>query len=143
MLGGQGAKPEAIAAVNDQMFAVKEALYLAKDTIFVLKDEVAQMVDRVKELEHRLAQREGHSLEKIGPGAFAYVRSDAAEAIKEGPWLCQSCFDDGKQSVLQFEKSDWKLDLFQCPRCKAGIRIPNDFEMTCETASTRDRFDGY
>lgn len=139
----ESAKPEEIAAANDQLLQVKEALYTAKDTIFVLKDEVAQMVDRIKELEHRLAQRDAHSLTKISDGAFAYVRSDAAEAVKGGPWLCQPCFEEGKQSVFQLEKRDWHFDLFQCPRCKATIQVPNDNKPTIATARIRNRFDDF
>jgi len=143
LLGNKAAEPEAVAAAHQQVLEVKDALYTAKDMIFAQKDQIAQLVDRIKELEVQLAQRDEHTLESIAPGAFAYVRKDAAEAVKSGPWLCQNCFEDGKQSVFQFKKRDWHFDLFECPRCKAGISIPNGRRMDVLVAPSLNRFDGF
>jgi len=139
----RGAKPEEIAAANEQMFQVKDALYAAKDTIFALKDTVAEMVERIKELEHRIAQREAHSLTKIGVGAFAYVRSDAGEADKGGPWLCQTCFEAGKYAVFQIQKRDFHVDRYKCPLCGAEIQVPNDIKMEAMAAPRIDRFSDF
>ena len=134
---------EAVAAAQKQALEMKEALYAAKDTIFALKDQVAELIDRVKELEVQQARRGEHVLQQLGPGAFAYVPKDAHDAVKQGPWFCQPCFEDGKLSVLQLSKPDFHADEFQCPRCHAVVRIPNDREMEVLTARSPNRFDGF
>lgn len=127
---GGDSDPEALAAAKEQILEVKEALYAAKDSIFTLKDQLAESGAQIKELERRLAQRDESALEKVGPGAFVYVGKSAPEALRNGPWLCQSCFDDGKVAVLQFEKQDWGHDTHKCPRCNTLVRVPNDVKWT-------------
>lgn len=139
----RGAHSEAVAAVQEQAREAKEALYTAKDQMFVLKDQIAELVDRIKELEVQLARRDEHVLQQIGPGAFAYTPKDVHDAVKNGPWLCQACFDDGKQSVFQISDMNFGFDEYQCPRCKSVIRAPNERKMEVFTAGRSNRFDGF
>ncbi|MDR3438908.1 hypothetical protein [Telmatospirillum sp.] len=139
-----GADKGVINAAKEQASQLQEALYAAKDTIGAQKDRIASLVEQAKALEVRISQREEYVLEPIGPGAFAYIRKAAHDAQKKGPWLCQPCFDDGKQSVLQFSKTDWHRDAYKCPRCEAILWVPNNNEMRAQTASlTRGRFDDF
>jgi len=139
----RGANDEAIAAAKEQQLQVKQALYAAQETIFAMKDQVAELTDQVKRLEAQLAQRKEHVLQQLGPGAFAYVAKDAHDAVRSGPWLCQPCFEDGKQSVLQLAKPDFGFDAFQCPRCGAAVRVPNDRRAIIRTARAPNRFQGF
>lgn len=123
---GGDSDPEALATAKEQILEVKEALYAAKDSIFTLKDQLTESGAQIKELERRLAQRDEYALEKIGPGAFAYVQKNDQEALANGPWLCQSCFDDGRVAVLQFNRRDIGQDTHKCPRCESVVRVPND-----------------
>ena len=89
----KGAKPEEIAAAENQILEMKSALQSAKKTMIAQTDEIADLVQQIKDLKIRLAQREEYVLEKIGARAFVFINKDMHNANKDGPWFCQPCFE--------------------------------------------------
>lgn len=110
---------------RDRADRVQAALIEAHQQILALQEENSQLREEKATLAARLAELETCDLKQLAGGAFAYVPEDKSGALKNGPWYCQPCFDDGKRAVVQFAKRDLHFDRYDCPRCGAAIRVAN------------------
>ena len=61
--------------------------------------------------------KEGYSLLEISEGVFVY-QSDKEE-LKH--WLCATCFDNGKKSILQLRNKSCAGHVYTCNACESQI----------------------
>ena len=97
------------------------------------------LVDRVRELEQQIiamkdwgAEKQRYQLEKLPhSGAFAYSVKPGMEAGEPPHWICATCYQDGKKSVLQSEvRHPGRSLVLICNTCcsdiyEAGARFPD------------------
>jgi hypothetical protein len=85
---------------------------------------VQSLRDRVRELEANQFERDRYKLAKLGVvgDAFAYVLRDSSQlkdrADEPTHYLCQTCFDNGRKSVLKISN-----DYSKCSLCSDVVRI--------------------
>jgi hypothetical protein len=76
------------------------------------------------------AEKQRYHLEQVSPGAMAYVLKNEAQGTEPIHWLCASCYNNGKKSILQLgqKKMDpgGRLPGWDCPSCKATIFVRYD-----------------
>jgi len=130
-------KSQELAAAEQALAQLKEELPALKDLAFALKLENGELKEENLSLKQQLADRQQATLQRVGAGAFVYVLDGHAEALKDGPWYCQPCFDQGAKSVLQFAAREFGFDLFKCPRCGGQIKVPNSVKAHVRTGSRR------
>lgn len=141
--GMRGKQPPELTAAFDKISSAQQAILEAKQMVFALIEENAALKKRLGELERHDAERQHYQLQAIGPGAFAYVSQEAASDGKQVPWLCQSCFEEAKKSVLQLVERKFYHDAYQCPRCSTTLLVPNNLKPAILTSKSRYRFDSF
>ena len=97
------------------------------------------LVDRNRELEQRIIDMEDWKTEKQRyqlqnlphSGASAYAAKPGMEAGEPPHWICATCFEDGKKSILQPEtRHPGRASVLVCHRCgsevyETGARHPD------------------
>jgi rubrerythrin len=77
-----------------------------------LRKEIQQLLDWSEE-------RKKYALTAIAGGAFAYMPRSAEATGEPAHWLCASCFDGGRRSIMQPIGSMNGDATWQCPSCKS------------------------
>lgn len=91
----------------------------------------AALAQRVAELEKRIAdfedwntQSERYELADTGKGALAYRLKEGMEAGEPPHWICPSCYDQRKKSILHPEHQEiGRMDFLRCHPCGHKIMI--------------------
>ena len=96
---------EKLINLHSEIFAIQEKYEALAATIVQLETELKREQERNEE-------NSKYELESVGPGQFAYkfVGQDRPEHF-----ICSHCFEDGKKSILEVQKSD-RGTLYLCRR---------------------------
>jgi hypothetical protein len=136
------------AAVTAKTVELQGILATAMSQVLELQQGLIAAHARVRELEAEKSSRSAfdadagrYDLRAVAEGGFAYaLKSDAANGQPEH-WLCASCFDQRKKSILQYAKADLGRKIYACPNCQTQIFIPIPAAgITIETAGRRRLF---
>jgi hypothetical protein len=98
------------------MFAAHFALI---DRHSALIQRVHELDGQLRELQEKLVLSSAYRLARLPSGQFAVVSNE--DRGQPEHYLCQTCFDSGKKSVLQTNVYD--ENLMQCLSCKVAIAI--------------------
>src|SRR5687768_14875064 len=81
-----------------------------------LKEELA----RAKAWEEK---KQRYTLHELQPGTFVYALKEAHQATEPAHGICQKCYEDGFQSVIQLQRHSGSGRHFHCPRCSWSFLI--------------------
>jgi hypothetical protein len=115
------AQSSALSANADQMAMVEE--------IRTLKEEIA----RIRAWE---AEKQRYKLDSPWDGAVAYALKKSMGNSEPPHWICTSCYENGRKSILNQirDKDSWYT--ITCPVCKSQfqspVRAPSSFEYAAE-----------
>jgi rubrerythrin len=109
----------------------------ALDKAIEARESYSTQSDRVRALEAEVASlkawdadKQRYELEEVSHGAMAYVLKKETQGTEPIHWLCASCYNNGKKSILQLgrEKMDpaGRIPGWDCPSCKATIFVRYD-----------------
>lgn len=105
---------KAMLGIRDQALITEKALELGREIMTaqqsVMEAQAAQfaLIERVRDLEKKLMEAETwkdekgrYELKAVSAGGFAYVVK-ATDAGSEPPhWICATCYQAGRKSILQ------------------------------------------
>lgn len=108
---------EATATLLERLIAAQSAVLGLQSAQALLQDELARTKKEKLELEEKLAQRVGGAHQFVGyefaeiayGTAHAYAQKPNEKGFRNPPYLCVTCYGDGKKSVLNFQKATGKL----------------------------------
>jgi len=121
----RGRRSQEAVTLQEKIAEALDAVLNAKIALDAVREENARLNERIRQLEAEKNKRQELELQKVAGGAFVRIPKDAPEAVKEGPWYCQTCFDRDERSVLQFAQRDLHTDRYECPRCGAAVHVPH------------------
>lgn len=96
-----------------------DALATAQQTQAERGQEVEKLREEIRKLEDWSGEREKYALRAVPGGAFAYMPHDAAATGEPAHWLCTSCFEVGRKSIMQPISSINGETTWQCQPCKS------------------------
>jgi len=121
------------SAFQSKMIEFQSKILDAQSSAFAANDERTALVERVGELEEEVArlkawdaEKQKYKLTEVCVGAFAYVPKPDAGSTEPVHWLCASCYQDGKKSLLQDQghvPGEERTTRYGCPKCKAVIHV--------------------
>lgn len=128
-----------ISSLNADV-AIKEKTVDLLGTIVDLQEHILSMQSKYGELlksksdlEEKLKQHEewlitksGYTLNEVATGVFVYCSKESKDATEPKHWLCASCFNNEKKSILQLSNYNGKGEYYSCQRCEKDIFIPSD-----------------
>jgi hypothetical protein len=104
-----------------------------QEQILSAQSAQAALVERVGELEKEVAgfkewdaEKKRYQLTEVGPRVFTYVMKPEASGTEPSHWICASCYQNGKKSVLQGSESAMSGWMHTCLACDLEIRTGFD-----------------
>lgn len=103
------------------LFAAQEAQTTASRRIADLEQEIVRLKDWS-------AERERYQLVDVGRGAMAYVPKPGMEDGQPPHWLCANCFNQGRNSYLQFKGTEparvgGPISKYVCDACQGSVVV--------------------
>lgn len=121
-----GGMHEKALEAKAQLLAAYDVALSAREREEALLAENRKLKERTAQLEQWDAGKDQYELHDVGPGAFAYVRKADAQPPEKPHWLCVTCFDNRRRSVLQYagRTESRRESIYKCGTCGAQIRVP-------------------
>lgn len=125
------------AVFQAKLIEFQSKLIEANNAAFAAQDERSALLERIRSLEKEVAdltaweaEKQRYELQEVYPGATAYVLKEDAKGTEPVHWLCTTCYQRSKKSILQKEgkASDaaGRLLYWGCPDCKARVVVRYD-----------------
>lgn len=121
----KGLKDMNDAAVrNAAVIELQEKILDAQEHQAALIEHVGDLEKEVAHLEAWDAEKEEYELTEVSSGAFAYMLKPETRGSEPPHWLCTTCYQNHKKSIMQGKGRTQKNDekIFYCPSCKAEFR---------------------
>lgn len=119
--------------IQDKINEMNRALSEAYDQVLSAKREQAAMLDENESLKTEIARLKAWDSERQryelkprsphNPGALAYRLKEDCGDSEQQHWLCPTCFDDGRKSILQERQGPRRTIIASCPRCKTSLEF--------------------
>jgi hypothetical protein len=124
------------AAFQAKLIEFQSKLIDANSAAFAAQDERSALLERIRDLEKEMAaikawetEKQRYQLQEVFPGATAYVLKDNAKDAEPIHWLCATCYQNGKKSILQRNgpaDKTWEVIYWECHACDARITVRHD-----------------
>lgn len=128
------------AAVNDIKLTLQGHMLEAQQGLFSAQEAQTAATRRIRELEEEIvrlkdwsAEKQRYQLHDVGRGALTYVPQPGMENGEPPHWLCATCFNHGRKSLMQNKgngvgnrtAAERGLDKrFACDTCKGSFSVP-------------------
>ncbi len=125
-------------AIQSKVIELQRAILDAQSGAFAANEERTTLIQRVRDLEKEItdlkawnAEKENYELKSIYLGSFACLPKANTPNAEPPHWLCATCYENGKKSILQDHgraADDHRTSLYRCQRkeCGSTIRVPWD-----------------
>lgn len=108
--------------LNSKILAVQSALADAQLEQTALVQTIARLEKELARYETWDAEKKRYKLTEVVPGALVYVLQPESATGEPIHWICASCYQQGKKSILQGFNSATFGWSHTCPSCKLEIR---------------------
>jgi hypothetical protein len=113
--------------LQGQIFTAQQNALTAQASQFSLLERIRELEKQIADLEAWETEKQRYELKIVSRGATAYVMKSDAERAEPPHWLCATCYQNGKKSILQAGKSardgpDFRNTVWICAVCRSEIR---------------------
>lgn len=120
--------------INQITIELQDVILAAQSNAFSALGEQQVLLEKIGELEKEIAnmkawetEKQKYELRRVGHGAFAYVIKDSMKGTEPAHWICATCYENGKKSVLQSAAEKGKGFFTTCHACKSHIEAQVPF----------------
>lgn len=122
---------ENAAAVNEVKVTLQGHILEAQESLFAAQELQATSAKRIADLEAQImrmkdwsSERERYELVAVSSGAFFYMEKAGMRSGQPAHWLCPSCFEGGKKSIMQRQGKQGDLERpWTCSTCKLSVTV--------------------
>jgi DNA-directed RNA polymerase subunit RPC12/RpoP len=113
--------------LQTQILSAQQSALTAQSDQFALLQSVSELEGKIADLEAWDTEKQRYELKQLVLGAFAYsLKADMSNS--EPPhYICATCYEHGKKSILQLTAQNAatlslrKPQMYRCSECKAEI----------------------
>lgn len=87
-----------------------------------LLQENQALSKKLMEIETWEKEKSKYSLQEICPQVFVYASDETDENSEPPHWICATCYNQGKKSILQLSKKVVSGHYYICHECNSEIR---------------------
>ena len=94
--------------VQSKVIELQGEIFAAQQNALTAQADQSALTQRISELETEIAQskswdaeKQNYELSQVSPGAFAFVLKPDAKGASPPHWLCPTCFENGRKSIIQ------------------------------------------
>jgi len=120
-----------IAQVQGKVIELQSVILSAQQGALASQGEQLALLDEKRGLEKKIAdleawdrQKERYQLSEVGRGTLAYTLKPEAQPSEPPHMACANCFDHGRRSILQRQRTNVTGHTYGCPACGAEIATP-------------------
>ena len=122
------------AMIQAKVIELQAVILSAQGAALAANANQFTLLERVRELEKEIAdmkawdtEKQKYHLKEISPGVLAYVLKADAEPTSPGHWLCTTCYEQRRKSILQYigePKAGARIEsVFGCNACKSQVLV--------------------
>jgi hypothetical protein len=118
-------------AVNEAKIELQRIILEAHGSLLAAQEAQATNLGTIRDLEQEIVrlkawdgERENYELAEIERGATVYIVKPEVKTSEAPHWLCAHCFNDHRKGILQPQGHIDGERTWQCPGCKATVRVP-------------------
>jgi hypothetical protein len=122
------------AAFQAKLIEFQSKIIDANNAAFAAQEERTELIEKVRQLEKQVAdltawetEKQRYELIEVSEGAFTYVLKTERRGGEPIHWLCASCYQNNKKSILQLAERNvghgGQMHLWKCPSCRASILV--------------------
>ena len=120
----QGESKVKISKMMTEVMTAHNLTLAAQKNEMALLKTISQLEEEIKNHKAWDIEKEQYELNTIDGLAFVYVRKKSVKIVETPHWLCATCYQESKKSILQFKRrEELRKDLWCCNQCSAEIRI--------------------
>lgn len=117
------------AAFQAKAIELQSKILDAQSAAFAAEENRATLVDRVRDLEQQVirmqsweSEKQRYELKELGNGTLAYAVKESVRGAEPPHWICSSCYQHAKKSVLQPEtRNPGRIKTWVCHECDAVL----------------------
>ena len=122
---------KSITDVQGKVIELQSAILSAQSSALAANSDQAAMVEQIRTLKEEIAsvkawetQKQRYKLAPPWDGSVIYALKESMANSEPPHWICTSCYENGKKSILnQIQGKDgWYM--VTCPVCKSQIQSP-------------------
>src|ERR1044071_2008400 len=106
------------------------AIIELQEKILRAQEEQSALVDRTRELEQQLAsfkiwetEKQRYQIRELPPGVFVYELKHDVAAGEPPHYICQTCYQRAKKSILHADEPRNGLHHLICHECGTDLRV--------------------
>jgi hypothetical protein len=122
---------KSITDVQGKVIELQSAILSAQSSALAANSDQAAMVEQIRTLKEEIAsvkawetQKQRYKLANPWNGAVVYSLKESMANSEPAHWICTSCYETGRKSILNPIKSKDGDFLLVCPVCKSQIQSP-------------------
>jgi uncharacterized coiled-coil DUF342 family protein len=113
---------------NAAVIELQEKILAAQAAQSSLLEQIRELENEVADLKAWGTDKQNYELKSVHPGAFAYALKQSVQTTEPPHWICATCYQNQKKSILQYfgrAPGDNRTALYKCQRseCGAFIRV--------------------
>ena len=116
-----------IDEVNSKVLEAQQYAISAYSHQQALSKRVGDLEKELVDLKDFRREKQNYELQALGNTAFSYVYKPPMDPTEPVHWLCSTCCDQDRKSILQFQNRDIlnsRLSVWKCHVCGSEIRVP-------------------
>ena len=122
---------KSIADVQGKVIELQSAILSAQSSALAANSAQAEMVTKISTLKEEIAsikeweaQKQRYKLVNPWSGAVVYSLKESMANGEPAHWICTSCYEGGRKSILNPIQNKEGWFLLVCPICKSQIQSP-------------------
>ena|SRR5688572_17467556 len=126
---------QSLSEVQAKAIELQSVIMEAQSGTLSAQQEQFVLIDRIRALEEKVADmkawdetKKRYSLKPTGAGSFAYALNKECETAEPAHWICTTCYENAKRSILQLSGRNRDADTHACYVCKSEFRFPGTFK---------------
>jgi hypothetical protein len=120
---------QSLSDVQAAVIPLQEAILSAQSATFSAQSELANAAEELRQAKEELARMKAWETQKqryrlVSPwnGAIVYALRESAKDSDPPHWICTSCYENGRRSILNGAKGSSAVYKYVCPVCKSEVR---------------------
>jgi len=118
--------------VQDKVIELQGVILSAQSNALTAQSEQFSLLERIRALEEKVTgfeawdtEKQKYELKQVHTGAFAFVLKPEASGGETPHWLCTTCYENNRKSILQAQgrTSDKSFQKYACPTCRGTLRV--------------------
>ena len=120
------AASDKIGEMNAKILEAQQFALATQSDQFSLSKRVGDLEKELVDLKDFRREKKNYELQALGKTAFAYVYKPPVDSTTPIHWLCSTCCDQDRKSILQYYGGDFpreRKSIWKCHSCNSEIRV--------------------